>query len=152
MVSQTSKMFNPFQTATESYQSAMEAGVRFQQDAVKTMVDAFTGGKQFDQTGERFRTFCDDSMDLFKKNIDQSQKIFDDNCRMGMDLMRGSFETVNKWDRAEEGPFQGTWEKGFDFARSNAEAVAKAGTTAVENWARCMTRTHGEGRKEAVAK
>jgi TPR repeat protein len=126
---------NMFKQANETFRSAMETGIRFQQDAFRSVADAFGRGESFDEARNRIETAATDSLTLIRKNAEQSQKLFDEGCKAGIDLFRKTFEALEP-SRSRDAFAQARdfWTGAFDALRSNIDAAARASTQAIDNW------------------
>jgi len=132
-----------FEQASDNFKAAMEAGVKFQQEAFKNMFNMFTGIDNIDDVRKRIESVATDSIEMIRKNAEQSEKLFDAGCKSGMDIMKKSFEMMKSGNGEPADLFEqsrGVWKTGFDAMRSNIENVAKANTQAIENWASFLDR------------
>lgn len=137
------KGMDMFEQATDSFKAAMEAGVKFQQEAFKNMFGMFTGIDNVEDVRKRIETVATDSIEMIRKNAEQSEKLFDAGCKSGMDVMKKSFEMMKSGHGEPADLFEqsrGVWKTGFDAMRSNIENVAKANTQAIENWSSFLDR------------
>src|SRR5262245_41150318 len=80
-----------FKQATDSFRSAMDTGMKFQQDAMKNVTEFFGKGENFETSRERVETFATDSLNLVRKNAEQAQKFFDEGCKTGLEVIRKTF-------------------------------------------------------------
>jgi len=149
-----SEMFNPIKVAAESFQSAMEAGLKFQKEAVSIFSEATTRGNGLEETRRRIETLANDSLETLRKNTEQTQKMFEEVSRTGIDLLRKSVETAGDAQGRGEGLFKRTqdlWQNTLDAWRASAESLAKANTQMIENWSSFMNRALGISEKKAAA-
>jgi len=151
----TSRMPNMFEQATETFKTTMDAGLKFQQDAVKSMMGCFSGMDRFDDVRQRIEAVTNDSITMIRKNAERTQKLFDDQCRSGMDLINKSFETA-KSGKIQNGNVveqcRSAWKNGFDAMCTGIDAMAKANVQAVENWASFFDKTLTACEMPATAK
>ena len=131
-----------FDKTSDTFKSAMDAGFKFQQDAVKTMGDLFTKGGSFDASRQRFETMATDTIDFVRRNAEQAQRCFDENCRNNMNVVKKSFDFNREADDQDVfGRTKDFWQTAFDATRSNFEAATKAGSQAIENWSNFVGKT-----------
>jgi len=152
---QTTSMFNPFQMAAESVQATLQAGMKFQQDAARMMGEGLFDGKMLEDSRRRFETMTTESMDLFRKNAERTQKMVEENTRRGLDLMRQGFETAMTGMRSGDDfrrQAQDLWHGMFETLRTNTDAFVKNGTQAVEGWSSCVQKASGERTGKAAGK
>jgi hypothetical protein len=131
-----------FEKSADTLKSAMDAGIKVQQDAFKTVGDMFTKGGSFDGSRQRFETVATDSIDLVRRNAEQAQRYFDESCRNNMNVVKKSFD-FNR-DAGDQDVFVRTrdfWQTACDATRSNFEAATKAGSQAIENWSNFVGKT-----------
>jgi hypothetical protein len=132
-----------FEQATESFRATMDAGLKFQQDAMRSMFGAFSGTERMDDVRRRIESITNDSIGLIRKNVEQTQKLFDQNCRTGMDMMNRTFEAIRpntgNADAVEQ--CRSAWKNGFDAMCSGIDAVAKTNVQVVENVASFLDRS-----------
>jgi len=132
---------NLFTASADTFRTAMDMGFKFQQDAMKTMSEFFSYGDTFKDVREQFETVTTDSINLVRKNAEQTQKFVDDGCRNGVELVRKSFELVEGKDKDVFGRSQDMMKSSFDMARHNVEMVAKTSAAAIENWSDFIGKT-----------
>ena len=80
-----------FRQTADTFKSAMESGIKFQQDAFKAVTDVFGRGESQEDCRHRIETVATDSINLIRKNAEQSQKMFDEGCRSGLEVLRKGF-------------------------------------------------------------
>lgn len=127
-----------FEQATDSFKAAMDAGLKFQQEAIRSMFGMVSGMDSTDDVRRRIEAVATESIEMIRKNAEQSEKLFDAGCKSGMEVMKKSFEMMKNGEREPAEVFEqsrGVWKTGFDAMRSNIENVARANTAAIENWA-----------------
>lgn len=143
-----------FRQAADTFKSAMESGIKFQQDAFKAVTDVYGQNESFEDGRHRIETVATDSINLIRKNSEQSQKMFDEGCRSGLETIRKSFGALecgnghsNKdaIDRTRE-----VWQSAFDAMKTNLDTAAKTSAQTIENWSAFLTKTMTVGEKKAA--
>ena len=143
-----------FRQATDTFKSAMDSGIKFHQDAFKAMNDAFGRGESMDDCRDRIETVATDSVNLIRKNAEQSQKLFDEGCRSGLEFIRkgfGAFENGN--GHASKDAIERTrevWQSAFDAMKTNLDTAAKNSAQTIENWSAFFNKTMTAGEKKAA--
>ncbi len=143
-----------FRQASDTFKSAMESGIKFQQDAFKAVSDVFNRGESAEDCQRRIETVATDSINLIRKNAEQSQKMFDEGCRTGLETIRKGFgacemgnghSNKDMMDRTRE-----VWQTAFDAMKTNLDTAAKASAQTIENWSSFFTKTMAVGEKKAA--
>lgn len=143
-----------FRQASDTFKSAMESGIKFQQDAFKAVTDVIGHNESLEDCCHRIESVATDSINLIRKNAEQSQKMFDEGCRTGLETIRKGFNACesgnghgNKdvMDRTRE-----VWQTAFDAMKTNLDAAAKASAQTIENWSSFFTKTMSVGEKKAA--
>jgi len=146
---------NMFRQANENFRSAMETGIRFQQDAFRSISDVLGRSESLEDARNRMEMMATDSINLIRKNAEQSQKLFDETCRSGMDLLRRSFELMDPPGGKHKDVYGATreiWTAAFDTMRSNIEAASKTSAQAIENWSNFFSKSMSFAEKKPAAK
>lgn len=141
---------NTFQMAGESFRTAMDAGLKFQKDAFDTMNKMFCCGNVCGDMQEKTQEMTTEAVNLVRKNAEQAQKTFDENCRTGLATMRKSFDVVGEGDKDMFAKANDIWANAFDAMRGNVEMTAKTATQTIENWSDFMTKTVKTSPKKAA--
>ncbi|MCK6485181.1 MAG: hypothetical protein HUU22_14795 [Phycisphaerae bacterium] len=124
-----------FKQATESFQHALETGVKIQQETMKACFQPFVGDATVDDLRDRGRKVTEATVKLIQKNFDESQKLFDTQSRQTMDLLKKAFDAAKPADKVDL--FETTrtiWQDSLDAMRSSVEQMARANVQVVENW------------------
>ncbi len=154
MATNKNDVFNPFKVAAESFQASMEAGVNFQKDAMKMFSDAITGNTAMDGFRDRVDAASKESAEMIRKNAEQSQKLFQDNCKVGLDMLHKGTDFVGSGaDRSDDmfGNAREMWQSTFEALTANAQTVADNCSQTVEQWSECLGNVCTEAAKVAPA-
>lgn len=139
-----------FKQANETFKSAMDTGVRFQQDAFKCMSEFVGRGETFEDARSRMENVASDSINLIRKNAEQAQKSFDDGCKNGLDVIRKAFDSGNGQGTKDLMTYtRDVWQNAFDAMRGNIETASRASTLCIENWSAFFTRNMNVCEKKA---
>jgi len=149
---ETTKMAteNMFQVAGDSFKTAMDAGLKFQKDAFDTMNKMFCCGDYCGDMTDKAQETTTEAVNFVRKSAEQTQKMFDENCRNGLATMRKSFDVMQADDKDMMTRASDIWSNAFDTMRGNVEATAKSATQAIENWSDFMTKSIKTGAKKAA--
>jgi len=132
-----------FKQAADSFKSAMDTGVKFQQDAVKNLGEIFNQGETFEDSRERFETVATDSLNLIRKNAEQAQKYFDEGCKTGLEVIRKTFAATENGNSKRDAFAQtrDVWQSAFDAMRTTIESAARTNAAAIENWSNFFSKS-----------
>jgi hypothetical protein len=147
---------NNFRAASDTMRSAFETGVRFQQDAVKSMSD-FAKVESFEDFGKKTQEMAVESINMIRKNAEQAQEMIDENCKVGIDMLKKSFNMfdVNGKNRDGFAQTREVWNSAFNTMKTNVDAAARMGTQAIESWTsmfNCCTGTTACADKKPVSR
>jgi hypothetical protein len=133
-----------FQQASETFKSAVETGVKFQQDAFRSMTDSVCKGENPEDMRQRFETVTTDSMNMVRRNVEQSQKLFDEGCKTGLEMIKKNFnmfENGNGHNKDFVAQTRDMWTNAFDAVRSTMDAAARTSVQSIENWSNFVNKT-----------
>src|SRR5262249_52487523 len=124
-------MTTMFKNAAESFNSAMQAGVKFQQQAFNAWAQPFNA--QADDFRATQQRAVDASMTAFQANLAECRKLVDVQGKRSLDLLKKAFETAQPFDRSDAyETTRALWQETFDAMRTGMDEMASAGTTMVE--------------------
>jgi hypothetical protein len=146
---------NNFRAATDSLRSAFETGIRFQQDAVRSMND-FARMESFEDARVRVQDVATDSINMFRKNAEEAQNMIEHNCKAGVEMLKRTFGMLdtNAKNRDNVAQTREIWNTAFNTMKNNVDTAARMGTQAIESWSSmfnnctCM----GSGEKKNVSR
>jgi len=141
-----------FKQASESFRAAMDTGVKFQQDVVKSISECLGKGESFDDARGRVETFAADSINLARKNAEQAQRLFDEGCKTGLEMIRKTFAATENGNSKRDvfAQTRDVWQSAFDAMRTTIESAAKTNSQAIENWSNFFSKTMTLGEKKAA--
>jgi len=153
MNTQTQNAFNPFQTASEAFQTTMETGLKFQKDAVDMFGNASDRGTGMEDFRTRFQDFANESIEVIRDNAEQSGKLFEQSCRSSADLVQKNMDRIGKDDSNGKDFFaqaQHSFQDTFDAMRNTSDAFAKTNTRMLENFSKFVNQTMSTPVKKAA--
>lgn len=140
---------NMFKQATETFKSAMDTGLRFQQDAFKCMSEMMTRSEPFGDIRNRMDTVATDSVNLVRKNAEQAQKVFDEGCKTGLSVIHKALESGNGHGNKDFMVYtRDMWQNAFDAMRTNLDAASRASAACIENWSSFFSQAMTCGEKK----
>ncbi len=146
---------NMFRQANENFKTALETGMRFQQDAFRSMTDVISRGESFDAVRHRVETMATDSINLIRNNAEPAQRLFDESCKTGIETIRKTFDAVDAPAGKSKDYFvaqRDLWTVAFDAMRTNVDMASKYSTQAIENWSNYFSKNAFCGEKKPVAR
>lgn len=131
---------NMFSEASNTFKTAMEAGLNFQREAFKTVNDMFNCCGTMENSRDRFESMATASVDTVRRNAEQTQKFFDESCRNGIGMLRKTFDVSKVEDKDVFAQTRDLWQGAFDAMRGNVEAAARATSQTIENCSNFMSK------------
>jgi len=129
-----------FRQATESFQTAVETGARAQKDAMTFFTRPFFGENTPDTICDCSQRMTDASMRLIRKNLDETHRVIDTQCRQGMELLKKTFDAAKPDEKADMFDSARTmWQSTFDAMRAGVEQFAKSNAQALDNLSEFVT-------------
>jgi hypothetical protein len=128
--------------AVETFGGAMKAGIQFQQDIAKWWTEAFDQVGMAQSWQKKGRNLINEAIPAAQQGADEALKLFDQNYRSSMDLMKKAF-SAGRADSIPEAQAkcQEMLEASLAAVRTNTEALAQANVKVMKSWAEYMRRT-----------
>lgn len=125
-----------FKQANDSFKAAFDTGLKFQQDAFKTATEMFGRGESFDDVKTRVESLATDSINLVRKNTEQTQRYFDEGCKTGLEMIRKTFAATENGNSKRDMFTQArdVWQGAFEAFRNNIETASRTNAQTIENW------------------
>jgi hypothetical protein len=150
----TNTLTDLFKQATETFQSAVQTGTKLQQETLKAWTGPVCAEVCGDDIRDRGRKMSEESIKLMQRNLDESTRLLDTQCKQSLDLLRKAFDSAKGGEKADL--FEQTrnmWQDSLDALRGSAQHMAKANSQFVENWSNFLTQSfNGHEKKPAAAK
>lgn len=147
-MTQTAEHKNPespemFKQAAECFRSAMDTGIKFQNEAFKNVSTYFGQAEGFEDARSRVENYASDSLNLVRKNAEQAQKFFDEGCKTGLEVIRKSFAATENGNAKRDVVTQSkdVFQSAFEAMRTTVESAARMNAQAIENWSNFFTKT-----------
>jgi len=129
----TDFMTDSFKQMSDCLAGTLEVGTDFFQRTAEFWTDA--AAKNAQTFRKQWETFNGQAAPLARSNIERLQKLFEQQCQRGLELMRLNVDTQPTADPAEL--FDRTvelWRNSFETLRQSIDAVAKANAQMFESW------------------
>ncbi|MBX3393964.1 MAG: hypothetical protein KF841_01215 [Phycisphaerae bacterium] len=124
---------NMFKTVNENFRTAYDNSVKFQQDTMKAVTGMFNGCDSMDDYRSKFEVMANDTINMVRKNAEQTQKSFDENCKNGMNVIKKAFETTRGDNKDMFVMSRDMFSTMFDMMKSNVEMFTRTTTATIEN-------------------
>ncbi|MBI5763260.1 MAG: hypothetical protein HZA51_07015 [Planctomycetes bacterium] len=141
-----------FKQANDNFKAAFDTGMKFQNDAFKTMTEMFGRGENFGDVKNRVETLATDSINLVRKNTEQTQRFFDEGCKTGLEMIRKTFAVTENGNSKNDAFTQARdlWQGAFEAMRSNIETASRTNAQTIENWSNFFNKAMTITEKKAV--
>ena len=132
--STTNFVADTFRQATENFTKAVQTGIQLQQETAKFWTDMLT--KQAETARSQFEKVSAEAVPAQKRAVETFQKMFDEQSRSAMELLRKSFEVGQARDGGQACDRLSTiWKDSFEAMRSSADTLTRAQHEMIESWA-----------------
>ncbi|MEK6643032.1 MAG: hypothetical protein AABZ08_03925 [Planctomycetota bacterium] len=141
-----------FKQANDNFKSAFDTGMKFQNEALKTVTEMFGHGENFGDVKNRVETLASDSINLVRKNTEQTQRFFDEGCKSGLEMIRKTFAATENGNNKNDAFTQtrDIWQCAFDAMRTNIETASRTNAQAIENWSSFFNKAMTISEKKAA--
>lgn len=141
---------NMFKGFGDMFKSAFDAGLKFQQDMFKTVTGTCENGCSFDAFRNRCETTAMDSFNWVRKNAELTQKMVDDSCRNGVEMVRKTSDT-SRMDNNKDMFAQSREisQNAIDAAKNNMDVFAKTTSQMMEVYSDFVNKTMTMTEKKA---
>lgn len=133
MTTQTEFFKDTIKQAGDSFNKALETGVKFQEQTARFWTDL--ANRNMDELRGRLDKYNTDAMPFSRKNLDSFHRIFDTQVNKGLDLLKQTVETAKSQSAGEMyDQMLSFWRNSFDAMRETADAVAKVNNEMFDAW------------------
>jgi len=137
MVAETrEKMTEMFETVSDGFRAAMDAGRRSQESMFKAVGDMCKAPGEFDGFVVRAERITREWMPTMGKNIQAMTECCDTGFRAGVEVFKTACDLSLRTEDADVyRKSRQFFDAAFNAARTNFDAIGKAGSRTMENWA-----------------
>ena len=140
-----SRAYAPFDEAVSTFNDAVKAGVKLQEEIGNWWSDALDQVGAGEQWQRKSKALFSEAIPVAQKNAEEWLKLAEQNYRRSMALFKKAWE-VQPGDVGEmRAKSQELWEASLDLVRDNARAMAQANVKMMEIWGKLLR--HGENGK-----
>lgn len=154
MATETKDTFNNlFKQASRSFETLFNSGTKLQEEAFRMFSQPFTGCETLEDVCRRGEQFTTDLIGTIQRNMAESFKAADAQCKNSVDLVRKTFEVADRRGDADvRDRAVSFWQATFDAFRTANEISTKTGMQTIENWSSFWTTAFNLPSKSAAAK
>lgn len=132
---QQKMMTDLFQQAVETFEAAVQTGVKVQEEATRWWTDALSEAGSLQEWQKKAQTIVSEAIPTAQKNAEEYMKLIDQNYHNSLDLLKRAFETGQSDSLAQaQAKTQELWEATLTTLRTNAQAIVQANARALESW------------------
>ena len=139
-----------FSQAVDSFESALKAGVRIQEDSLKWWTDLATQPPQPSEWPERARSFFQDVIPKTTEAAQESLKTFDQISKSSLETLKQAMGDGTKIpDPQVFEQVQQLWEETLKALRKNAETLLEKQASMVSAWTKAAESVNGSAKKDS---
>jgi hypothetical protein len=139
MAVKTPQISELFDDAAASFNEAVKAGAKMQEEIGKWWTDALekTGPAGFavDDWQKKSKAVVAEAIPAAQKNAEAWLKLVDQNTKRGLGLLKKAFDAPPADPAALRERTQELWESSLELVRDNTQAIAQANIKMLEVWA-----------------
>ena len=131
--------------AAKMFQSALEVGVRIQEQSTKAFNEMFQGLGSPQNWQQQTQDAMEKTVEMAKTNYDEAIQLMNENTRTGMQLLEKAF-SVRESDLADMGQARTRelWETAIGSLRRNTEVLVQANGRLLDSWRQVTTILQGQ--------
>jgi hypothetical protein len=133
-----------FGQAARSFESAIQTGIKLQEESVKCVTDMLGNIGSPQKWQKKAQDVMEDMVGASQKNMDEAVQVMNDNAKVSMDLLKKAFESRPADANEAQSRAMNLWETSLGMLRNNTEAVLRANTRVVEAWTEMAKKMNGE--------
>jgi hypothetical protein len=127
-----------FDGAVETFNDAVKAGVKVQEEIGKWWSDALEQAGPTEQWQKKSKAVLDEAIPAAQKNAQEWLKLVDQNYKRSLGLFKKAWEVQPGDPAAMREKSQQLWQESLELVRDNAQAVAQANVKLMEVWGRVL--------------
>ena len=123
-----------FEQAVDTFDAAMKAGVKAQEEATKWWSDLLGDAGSVQDWQRKAASVAGDVLPAAQKNAEEYLHVLEQNARNSMELLKKAFETGQSESVADlQAKTQKLWEASLATLRTNTQTVVQANAKALES-------------------
>jgi hypothetical protein len=133
-----------FGQATKSFESAIETGLKLQEESVKFITDMLNDLGSPQKWQKKSQAVMNEIITSSQKNMDEAVQVMNENAKTSMQLLQKTFETRPADANEAQSRTLELWETTLGVLRRNTEAAVRANSRLVEAWSEMAKKVNGE--------
>jgi anionic cell wall polymer biosynthesis LytR-Cps2A-Psr (LCP) family protein len=133
-----------FGQATRSFESAIQTGLKLQEDSVRFMTDMLNDIGSPQKWQQKTQAVMNEIISSSQKNMDEAVQVMNENAKTSMDLLQKAFQSRPADTNEAQSRTLELWESTLGIVRRNSEAALRANTRIVEAWTEMAKKVNGE--------
>lgn len=130
-----------FDQAVETFESAVRAGVRLQEDTIKLYMDTLTEAGAPQDWQANTQKALKEVLPKLQKNAEEAVDALNRGTKESLELLQRAFEAAQITTPEEfQHKTRELWESSLGVLRSNAQTLVQANARALETWSSMFTK------------
>lgn len=133
-----------FEHAMEMWETAIQTGVKLQEESTKRFADMMTQFGPPQEWQKRTQSFVSDAIQTTQKNVEDAMRVMNESAKRTMDLLQKALDAGQVEANADpQAKARDVWEATLSALRANAQAIVQANTRVLESWAELGKKLNG---------
>lgn len=123
-----------FEQAAHLFQSALEAGIKMQEETNKTLTGIVSGMGSPQPWQEQTQRFLQKTMDMVQQNSSDAIRAINENTRTGLELLGRAFDARQANGDLASPRVKEMWETAIGSLRKNSELLVQINSRVLDSW------------------
>jgi hypothetical protein len=124
-----------FTQAAQMFQSAMEAGIKIQEESTKSFTEMINRLGSPQQWQQQAQAAMEQTMAAVHQNVDEAIKLMNENTRTSLELLEKAFSAQQSTASGDgQTRTREIWETAIGSLRRNTEVIMQANNRLLESW------------------
>jgi len=133
-----SRVTGPFDEAVTTFNDAVKAGVKVQEEIGRWWSDAIEHAGAGEQWQKKSKAVLSEAIPAAQKNAEEWLKLVEQNYRRSLELFKKAWDVQPKDVADMRAKSQKLWEESLELVRDNAQAMAQANVKLMEVWGKVV--------------
>ncbi len=134
-----------FEQAARLFESAMQAGIRIQEQSVRSMSELTARLGSAQEWQKQAQSIFDRSISAVQENLDESLRMMNENAKTSLDLLEKAFRARQGESASDtQNRVRETWETAIGALRRNTEVMLQSNGRVLESWRDIVQMMQGE--------
>lgn len=134
--------------AVETFNSALRAGLKVQEESVRWWLDAMGEAGSLQAMQKKAEEIVESAIPTMQKNTQEYLKALDENSRNSLELLKKAMDTTQSESLAEvQGKMRELWESSLTAVRRNVQSMLQLNARVMQSYGQMLIRTGGNGEK-----